>query len=382
MQTDNLTIKPHYPILDGLRGVATLFVVFFHFGEAHFKNVLNPVHHGYLAVDFFFLLSGFVVAYAYDDRWNRMSVWTFFKIRLIRLHPMVILAVIFGTVCFWLDPYTNGMQQVSLLKLIGVMLLSLTLLPSPDIRGYGETHSLIGPLWSLLQEYIANVLYAVFGKRITKGALVVLVLVSGAALTIMAIQVGHVGTGWGYKNFHLAIIRMMFPFFAGLLLFRTGKLIRIPFAFATCSIVIAVLFCLPYFKFNGLYEAVCIIIAFPIIISAGAGGQVKGYMAKVCNFLADISYPLYITHYPIIYIYMAWVIKKKPSPEHFVPIAIGSFLLMILIAYGSLKLYDLPVRRWLKRKVNLTSDTPSLATTVKVTRISENEMEEKSSFKR
>ena len=71
--------KSHYEILDGLRGVAAILVVIFHTFEVYadenrFKQIIN---HGYLAVDFFFLLSGFVVAYAYDDRWGRMFQWEF-----------------------------------------------------------------------------------------------------------------------------------------------------------------------------------------------------------------------------------------------------------------------------------------------------------------
>ena len=72
-----LDSKPRYEILDGLRGVAALMVVLFHIFETY--NTQGPayqiVNHGYLAVDFFFVLSGFVVGYAYDDRWNRMTTW-------------------------------------------------------------------------------------------------------------------------------------------------------------------------------------------------------------------------------------------------------------------------------------------------------------------
>jgi peptidoglycan/LPS O-acetylase OafA/YrhL len=69
------TTKVHYPILDGLRGVAALLVVIFHLFEAYFPVFADhPEHHGYLAVDFFFMLSGFVVGYAYDDRWKNMTV--------------------------------------------------------------------------------------------------------------------------------------------------------------------------------------------------------------------------------------------------------------------------------------------------------------------
>jgi peptidoglycan/LPS O-acetylase OafA/YrhL len=90
--------KSHYVILDGLRGVAALMVVVFHLFEAHAggdpqKQIIN---HGYLAVDFFFLLSGFVVAYAYDDRWGGMSVGRSYKRRLVRLQPMIIIGTLIG----------------------------------------------------------------------------------------------------------------------------------------------------------------------------------------------------------------------------------------------------------------------------------------------
>src|ERR1700733_6248850 len=291
--SSGLQSKPRYEILDGLRGVAALMVVAFHIFEAHATTPLNhPIHHGYLAVDFFFLLSGFVVGYAYDDRWNRMSTWEFIKIRLVRLHPLVILGTLMGAICFWFDPYTNGSQHTSLLKLIGVMLLSFTMLPSPDVRGWGETHSLDAPCWSLLQEYIANIIYALFGKKMSKLVLWSIVIISAVVLTIVAYQRGDVATGWGYDNFWIAIVRMMFPFFAGLLLFRTGKLIRIPMAYVVCSLILIILFVMPTVKANGLYEAACIIIAFPIIVAAGAGGQIRGRWAKLCKFFGVISYPI------------------------------------------------------------------------------------------
>ena len=345
------TTKPHYLILDGLRGVAAILVVIFHLFEAYYPVPADhPMHHGYLAVDFFFLLSGFVVGYAYDDRWSRMTIKDFFKIRLIRLHPLVILGVTIGAICFWFDPYSNGAAHTSILKLIGVMLLGFTLLPGPDIRGWGETHVLDGPCWSLLQEYIGNIVYAVIGRRMTRVALWIFVIIAAAALIIVAAWRGDLGTGWGYDTFWIAIVRMAFPFFAGLLLFRTGKRIHLPIAFPLCSLLLIILFFMPTFKFNGYYEAACIIIAFPFIVAAGAGGKVSGRWAKLCKFSADISYPIYITHYPFIYIYTAWVYTKKPSPQQIVPVAIGLFIFFIILAYAALKLYDEPVRNWLKKR--------------------------------
>jgi peptidoglycan/LPS O-acetylase OafA/YrhL len=344
-------MKPHYPILDGLRGTAAIMVVIYHLFEAYYPVVGNhPTPHGYLAVDFFYLLSGFVVGYAYDDRWGKMTIKDFFKIRLIRLHPLVILGVTIGAICFWFDPFTNLGHQVGVLRIIGSMIIGFTLLPSPDVRGWNETHSLDGPCWSLLQEYIANLIYAIFGRNMSKMVLWIIVIISGIVLTVVCVSRGNIGTGWGYDTFWIAVVRMMFPFFAGLLLFRTGKRIRIPMAYLVCSMLLILLFCIPAHAFYGFYEAVCIIIGFPIIVAAGADGQISGRWARLCKFSGAISYPIYILHYPFIYIYTSWVVLRKPHPSAIVPVAIGLFIFFILLAWAALKIYDEPVRAWLKRK--------------------------------
>ena len=92
------TGKEHFEVLDGLRGSAAILIVIFHVFNYSFgwDTPLSLMHHAYLAVDFFFGLSGFVVAYAYDDRWTRMSTFQFFRIRLIRLHPLVLIGATLG----------------------------------------------------------------------------------------------------------------------------------------------------------------------------------------------------------------------------------------------------------------------------------------------
>ncbi|TAL40511.1 MAG: acyltransferase [Chitinophagaceae bacterium] len=345
--------KPHYLILDGLRGVAAILVVIYHLLEAIFWENLSthPIRHGYLAVDFFFLLSGFVVGYAYDDRWGTMTVWQFFRIRLTRLHPLVIIGVIIGAVGFYFDPFTNGMSHTRLWQLIGVSLIAMTLLPQPDIRGWGETHVLNGPSWSLLQEYIGNILYGLFVRKFSKPMLWILVLVCAGALVWLGSWRKHLGTGWSYDTFYIAVIRMLFPFFAGLLLFRTSKMIKVPMAFQVSAALLLVLFLLPWGgKYNGLLEVAIIIIGFPLVIAIGAGGGVSGFWKKICKFAGDISYPIYITHYPFIYIYTAWIAVKKPTRAEIMPVAVMGFLFCMLLAYLALKLYDEPVRAWLKKR--------------------------------
>ena len=167
-----LQTKTHYEILDGLRGVAAFMVVIFHTFEAYADDnrFTQKVNHGYLAVDFFFLLSGFVVAYAYDDRWGGMTQWEFYKRRLIRLQPMVVMGSVIGAALFYFGkaPMFPLVAVTPVWKMLLVMVLGFTLLPLPvslDIRGWQEMHPLDGPAWSLFYEYVANLLYGGGGSE-------------------------------------------------------------------------------------------------------------------------------------------------------------------------------------------------------------------------
>lgn len=146
----------------------------------------------------------------------------------------MILGVVIGAIGFWFDPFTNGQAHTGILKLIGVTLISFTLLPAPDVRGWAETHPLDGPCWSLLQEYIANILYVMVVRKMNNVSLWILVITSGAVLACVAVWHGDVATGWSFETFWIAFVRILFPFFAGLLLFRSGKQIHLPMAFPIC----------------------------------------------------------------------------------------------------------------------------------------------------
>ena len=378
-----LASKPRYEILDGLRGVAALLVVAFHLFETYFHMAPDqPINHGYLAVDFFFVLSGFVIGYAYDDRWDRMSIWSFFKRRLVRLHPMVIFGTLFGALMFYFGGCNEFPQinQTPWWMLLLVMLLCFTMIPLPstmDIRGWGETNPLNGPAWSLQWEYLANILYALVIRRLSKVALGVCVAIFAVLTIILCFNIdvtGFLGErnwasytvvgGWSTTpdQLQVGLTRLLYPFFCGLLISRIGKLIKVKAGFWWCSLAIVVLLCMPWMGLgtegdsrwtNGLYEAVCILICFPLIVAIGAGSSVTGSKSSAINkFLGEISYPLYITHYPLIYMQMAWVNNHNDAPlgTH-IFVAVSTFLLAILVAYGAYKLYDLPVREWLKKKL-------------------------------
>lgn len=378
-----LASKPRYEILDGLRGVAALLVVGYHLFETYFSgSPAQPINHGYLAVDFFFVLSGFVIGYAYDDRWDRMSTWNFFKRRLVRLHPMVIFGTLVGALLFYFGECSDSplIKDTSPWMVLFVMLLGFTMLPigkGLDIRGWGETNPLNGPAWSLQWEYLANILYALFIRRFDKVALGICVVLFAALTVILTLNIDVLGVlsvrdyagytvigGWSLTPDQLQIgaTRLLYPFFCGLLLSRMGWLIRVKGGFWWCSLMIVVLLGMPWMGLtvegegrwtNGLYEMLCILLGFPLIVSIGAGSSVIGGKSAAINkFLGDISYPIYITHYPLIYMHIAWV-RHHPEATlgQNILISLSVFVASILLAYGAYRLYDIPVREWLKNKL-------------------------------
>jgi peptidoglycan/LPS O-acetylase OafA/YrhL len=359
--------KSHYEILDGLRGVAAIMVVIFHFFETFTggNHLIQIINHGYLAVDFFFVLSGFVIGYAYDDRWGKMSLRDFFKRRLIRLHPMIIMGMVIGAVGFYFgaSPIVFPViSSVPVWEMLLIMLIGFTLLPIPpsmDIRGWGELHPLDGPAWSLFYEYVGNILYALFIRKFSKKALSVLVFLAGCALIHLAVTQGDVIGGWSLdaSQIRVGLTRLLYPFFAGLLLSRICKPGNIKNAFVWCSLMIIAVFLFPRLGgsgnmwMNGLYDSFAIIVLFPLIVYLGASGKVEGkYMKKACGFFGDISYPIYITHYPLIYIFTSWVVDNKVPLYKAWPVGLLLLISAVAIAYASLKLYDIPVRKWLTKK--------------------------------
>ena len=366
--------KSHYVILDALRGIAAIMVVMFHILETftngdHSKQIIN---HGYLAVDFFFVLSGFVIGYAYDDRWGKMSLGGFFKRRLIRLHPMIIIGMLIGAITFYFQGsyFFPAIASTPYWKLLLVLIIGFTLLPVPsslDIRGWQEMHPLNGPAWSLFFEYIANILYALFIRKFSNTLLAILVFIAGAALIHLAVTspTGDVIGGWSIEphQFRIGLTRLLYPFFAGLLLSRICKPNQIKNAFLWSSLILIAMLSIPRIGgsqlwINGIYDSLTIVFIFPLIVFIGASGNITGkFSSKFSKFLGDISYPLYIIHYPFIYTYMAWIAHNNDfingSTYGFtvlILVSIGVLLSAIACAYACVKLFDEPVRKWLSKR--------------------------------
>ena len=358
--------KPHYDILDGLRGVAAITVVCFHLFEAFATSHLDQkINHGYLAVDFFFMLSGFVVGYAYDDRWKSMKTKDFIKRRFIRLHPMVVMGTVIGAVMFYFQGcYVWDVSKVTIIALVTATFFSGLLIPATlgtEIRGLGEMFPLNGPSWSLFFEYIGNILYAFFIRKLSTQALVGLVFLAGCSLAGFAIfgPYGDLCAGFSLTGIEFAggFSRLLFSFSAGLLLFRIFKPVNVKGTFWICSLSIAALLAVAriggaeHLWMNGIYDTACCVLFFPFLVYLGASGKsTDKYTTMICKFLGDISYPLYMVHYPFIYLYYAWVKNNNLTFRESLPGAAGVVAGSIILAYICLKFYDIPVRRLLTNR--------------------------------
>ena len=360
--------------------MAALVVIWYHVFEGFATSPLDQkFNHGYLAVDFFFILSGFVVGYAYDDRWKGrpggasgvrggMRIRDFLKRRLIRLHPMVVLGSVLGGVTFLIQGSVqwNG-TQVPFGAVMLAMLLGMFLIPAYpgapyEVRGNNEMYPLNGPSWSLFFEYIGNILYALVLRRLSTRWLAVVVAVSGFCLAGYAVGglsgFGHLGVGWSLTDLNLpgGFLRLMFSFGVGLLMSRGFRPWKVRGAFWICSAAVILLLSAPRIGgedrmwLNGLYEAVCVTCIFPLLVYIGASGRLAGPVSgRICKFLGDISYPVYMIHYPFMYLFYSWTFTGVPFSEAW-PWAVTVFLGSIVMAYIVLKVYDEPLRRWLGRK--------------------------------
>src|SRR3984957_6696915 len=352
--------KEHFEVLDGLRGSAAFLIVIFHLFNYSFgfDNPLSLVRHAYLAVDFFFGLSGFVVAYAYDDRWTRMSILQFFRIRLIRLHPLVLLGATLGLLGYIFDPFGKTINHPPAPMLLLAYLTSLLLLPSPPVGGrHNETQALNGPAWSLMQEYLGNIAYALILRRLRAVTLGIIFVVSGLLLIWVANTKGSLDGGWGYPDIWMAPLRLTVSFVMGLWLYRIHGRIRHPkIGLLALSIVLVVCFQMPQFSnvsvlsLNGLYDAACVLFLFPLVILCGAHSNAGTGMIRLCKFSGRLSYPLYITHIPFVYVLEGYSRTRHPSMDVKL---IWIFLLIpfvIFVAWIALNYFDEPVRAWLSRR--------------------------------
>ncbi len=349
-----LKTKQHFEILDGLRGIAALSVVVFHFMEwAYTDYSENFIAHGFLAVDFFFCLSGFVIGYAYDDRIEKMGVLEFFKSRLIRLHPLVISGSVLGLLAFLFDPFGGHPELYSAGKIFLAFLCSVLLIPFPVIDDRSlNLFSFNAPSWSLFWEYIANMVYAFVLCRIRRSWLLLLAILSAVGICFVAYRSGNLLGGWSGPTFWDGGARVSYSFMAGLLIYRSKWIIKNRLGFIGVAILLFLAFIMPFSKWNWLSEPLVVLFYFPLLIALGAGAILTDGLKTICLFLGKISYPLYMTHYAVLWMFGNYYASHKPDTTQLTLIIIASLVLLVGASWLVMVLYDIPVRKYLSDRRN------------------------------
>jgi peptidoglycan/LPS O-acetylase OafA/YrhL len=345
--------KHHFLILDGLRGIAALAVVVFHFMEWVYEPSKNFIAHGFLAVDFFFCLSGFVIAYAYDNRIEAIGLKTFFKLRFIRLHPLVLLGSVLGLLGFFLDPFSNEAAAYTSGMIALVFLSSIFLVPFPimEERAF-NLFNFNAPAWSLFWEYIANILYALVLRKLSRTILFLLALLAAAGICIIAVRSGNLMGGWAKSNFWDGGVRVVYSFLAGMLVYRSNWIIKNKLGFTGLTVLLLLAFLIPFGKWNWLTESFAVLLYFPLIVSVGAGTILSERTKSICTFSGAISYPLYMAHYAFIWIFGHYFLKYKPDTTELAVVITCGTILLVAVSYLVMKFYDIPVRKYLHRRWN------------------------------
>ncbi|MET0258165.1 MAG: acyltransferase [Methylobacterium sp.] len=346
-------MKRHLLVLDGLRGVAALAVVFYHFGGR--LSDFAPMQHGYLAVDFFFALSGFVIAYAYEDRLrDGMGLRQFLVARLVRLMPLLILGLCIGAVLELGRPnvgdFPTHMGHVALAWLFGSFVVPLPV----SLTLEQVIFPLNSVMWSLFFEFAINIAYALVAPRLGTRLLIGIILLSAPLLIVTALHFGALDAGSGFDDWWGGGARVLFSFSLGVLLYRlrgAAALARLAAPVLVLSVAILAVLAMPQLTapFDAIYDLTAVMLVFPVIIGAGAKAD-AGWFAPLCRVGGDLSYPLYILHYRLVSMVSYTIKAHGYGPVGQAASATLATVLIAAFAYGVFRFGDEPLRRRLTRR--------------------------------
>ncbi len=328
--------KSHFMALDGLRGVAAFAVL-----ALHLPPLDRLVPHAYLAVDLFFIMSGFVVAHAYERRLlDGWSVGAFIRTRIVRLWPLYLLgtaigAAVFASVATGLD----GFAALAVLIAAAVLMIPLPL--GADVQIF----NLNRPAWSLFFEMVANILYAIFARRLSDRILTMLVALGAIAVATTFLSADSGSLGHHGASMAGGAARILFAFPLGVLLHRmwaAGRLtLRWPAAVAF-GLFVAVMLLPDVAGWNGLIDAAAVLLVLPLVTVAAITARLSPRASRAAAVLALMSYPLYILHGPIV-MGFGQMLGERPLAS-----GLGGTVSLVA-AFVAARWFDGPARRLLAR---------------------------------
>jgi len=340
-----------FELLDGYRGIAALVVLGTHLmGVSSYQYLPGA----YLAVDLFFVMSGFVIAHAYEAKLlSGMGPAEFMLRRWQRLFPLLAVGVLIGAVV-----HSAIIGPIALMEMAirGMLLV-------PELRGSGQLFNLDGPSWSLLFEISANVAYALIVKRLSSRALFAIVFVAGSVMIQRAYHYGGLDFGPSSAQGLDGWSRAFFGFFLGIALFRVRahpRLAALHIHPMTAALVLSVIlgWQTPA-RHRIIPDLLAALVLFPTIVAAGANTLLSGRCAKTCLWLGSMSYPIYILQSgPTALLHVTRIGYSLNAAQGITAsIVAGSFVIMI--AYAALKLVDEPAQRWFKGRRATSRTAPS-----------------------
>jgi peptidoglycan/LPS O-acetylase OafA/YrhL len=337
--------RRNYETLNAMRGLAAVAVVFFHSDELLSAQIAPG---GYLAVDIFFVLSGFVIAHAYEDRLKGgLSLGRFTLARMIRFYPLLLLAIAMGVLRAAAGLITNSPTALSPAEIAVSAFTSLFLVPAP-VTGSGNLFVLNVPLWTLCFELTINIVYAAIVRHLSNGRLVGAAIAGAALMIWFAIQSGHNDNGAVLATALGGVGRALFGFSVGVLLYRRRALLNVGVVIPL--VLVAVLLCIPIpAQLRVAFDLGFALLAGPLLITAGSSCEPSARLTAFATYFGSLSFPIYAIHQPLVG--MAGTAAERLSLPSF---AVGGLLILCLLVISPLldRYYDQPLRKWLQRTTN------------------------------
>lgn len=337
--------------LDGLRGAAAIAVLILHAARATTPDV--PIFgSAYLSVDLFFLLSGFVIGFAYDDKLVAgMGLWRFCQIRVIRLYPLYILGFVLSVA----TPAIIAIASQALWTAKSTAMTvpwALLMLPRP-VADPSQWFLINPPRWSLFYELLGNLLYGLLILRLDRRVLVGIVAVAGTSLAIVSLYFGKIDVHpnwWAYALTCFA--RMAFSFTMGLLLYRMWRDGALPAPKCPAIVAVAVFMVMVAIPSSGpasgILTAIVVIVGFPMVLIIGVANEPSARIAPAMREAGRISYALYVLHWPIIIALQEIAQRIGVLVDIAKAVAVPTSLAAAWLASEQ---YDEPVRIWLSRAI-------------------------------
>lgn len=274
--------------LDGIRGFAALVVVAYHSGA--FGAM------GFLAVDLFFVLSGFVIAMSYAEKLEQgLGVARFMVLRLERLYPLWLLGGLVALACF----LTQGLATTAPKWLAGITIANLLMLPAPAERSIFPLNL---PGWSLFFELLVNFAFALGLWRLRNVTLTMIMIAAGIVLALMATAPHFFNMGSEWSTFSGGFPRTLYSFLAGVLIFRAGAATRRSSTWLSLVPIALLLMALcwaPSAAMRAEAQGASVLLLFPLLVWLAVRWELPPALENVAKHLGDISYPLYVLHVPL-----------------------------------------------------------------------------------